>query len=95
MEITDKTIEQIEILAKLELSPEEKEQAKKDMGKMLNYVSKLEELDTTGVEPLSHASPQKNVFREDVVKNGDISKEILQNAPREKAGNFQVPRTIK
>mgnify|MGYP001309365955 CR=1 FL=1 len=52
--ISDETIEYVGILSKLELSEEEKEQAKKDMGSMLDYIDKLNELDTTGIEPMSH-----------------------------------------
>ena len=52
--ISDETIDYVGILAKLELSPEEKEEAKKDMGRMLDYVDMLNELDTSGVEPMSH-----------------------------------------
>ena len=55
--ISDETIEYVGILAKLELSEEEREQAKKDMGSMLDYIDKLGELDTTGVEPMSHVFP--------------------------------------
>ncbi len=55
--INDETIEYVGILAKLELSAEEKEQAKKDMGRMLDYIDKLKELDTSGVEPMSHIFP--------------------------------------
>ena len=55
MTITDETIDYVGILAKLELSDEEKEQAKQDMSNMLEYVSKLNELDTDSVEPMSHA----------------------------------------
>lgn len=93
--ISDETIDYVGILAKLELSDEEKEQAKKDMGSMLDYIDKLGELDTEGVEPMSHVFPVKNVFREDVVTNGDIRKEILKNAPGEKDGMFVVPRTFE
>ncbi len=92
--ISDETIEYVGILAKLELSDEEKEQAKKDMGEMLDYIDKLNELDTTGVEPMSHVFPVKNVFREDVVTNGDGSKETLANAPAMKDNGFKVPKTI-
>ena len=92
--ISDETIEYVGILAKLELSGEEKEQAKKDMGSMLDYIDKLGELDTEGVEPMSHVFPVKNVFREDVVTNGDVREEILKNAPGEKNGMFVVPRTF-
>ncbi|MDE7403985.1 MAG: Asp-tRNA(Asn)/Glu-tRNA(Gln) amidotransferase subunit GatC [Lachnospiraceae bacterium] len=93
--ISDETIEYVGILAKLELSGEEKEQAKKDMGSMLDYIDKLGELDTEGVEPMSHVFPVKNVFREDVVTNGDAREEILKNAPGEKNGMFVVPRTFE
>lgn len=92
--ITDETIEYVGILAKLELSGEEKEQAKKDMGRMLDYIDKLGELDTEGVEPMSHVFPVQNVFREDVVKNSDNREQLLANAPEQKDGMFMVPRTF-
>jgi len=93
--ISDETIEYVSILAKLELSGEEKEQAKRDMGNMLDYIDKLNELDTEGVEPMSHVFPAENVFREDVVTNGDMRKELLSGAPGEKDGMFMVPRTFE
>ena len=65
--IDDATIEYVGILAKLELSESEKEDAKKDMGRMLDYIDKLNELDTDGVEPMTHIFPVTNVFREDTV----------------------------
>ena len=92
--ITDETIEYVGILAKLELSDEEKEQAKKDMGSMLDYIDKLGELDTTGIEPMSHVFPVQNVFREDEVTNGDGSEVTLINAPLMRDGGFEVPKTI-
>lgn len=93
--ISDETIEYVGILAKLELSGEEKEQAKKDMESMLDYVDKLNELDTDGVEPMSHVFPVNNVFREDIVTNGDDREEILANAPERKDGVFVVPKTVE
>ena len=60
--ISDETIDYVGILAKLELSEEEKEQAKKDMGRMLDYIDKLAELDTTEIEPMSHVFSVQNVF---------------------------------
>ena len=69
--ISDETIEYVGILAKLELSEEEKENAKKDMEEMLDYIDKLGELDTSSVEPLSHVFPVHNVFREDEVNEHD------------------------
>ncbi len=92
--ISDETIEYVGILAKLELSADEKEQAKADMASMLDYIDKLNELDTDGVEPMSHVFPVNNVFREDVVTNGDDRDNILKNAPEEKGGMFNVPKTF-
>lgn len=92
--ISDETIEYVGILAKLELTEEEKEAAKSDMGRMLDYIDMLGELDTTGVEPMSHAFPVQNVFREDVVVNGNERDKIIANAPEEKDGMFVVPKTF-
>lgn len=93
--IDDETIEYVGILAKLELNEEEKEAAKKDMGRMLDYIDKLNELDTEGVEPMSHVFPVHNVFRKDVVENGDDRENILKNAPESKDGAFKVPKTVE
>ena len=93
--ISDETIEYVGILAKLELSAEEKEQAKRDMERMLDYIDMLGELDTAGVEPMSHIFPVHNVFREDVVENGDDRENILKNAPAKKDGSFKVPKTVE
>lgn len=93
--ISDETIEYVGILAKLELSEEEKERAKKDMGEMLDYIDKLNELDTTGVEPMSHVFPVNNVFREDVVENGDDSENMLKNAPEVREQSYVVPKTVE
>ena len=93
--ISDETIEYVGILAKLDLSPEEKEAAKKDMSRMLDYIDMLNELDTEGVEPMSHIFPVNNVFREDVVENGDARERMLATAPRKKDGAFMVPKTVE
>lgn len=92
--ISDETIEYVGILAKLELSEEEKEQAKKDMGSMLDYIDMLNKLDTSEVEPMSHVFSVNNVFREDVVTNGDDREDIIKNAPAKKEGSFKVPKTV-
>lgn len=93
--ISDETIEYVGILAKLELSDEEKEAAKSDMGRMLDYIDKMNALDTNGVEPMSHVFPVHNVFREDVVTNGDDRDNMLANAPEERDGQYQVPKTVE
>lgn len=93
--ISDETIEYVGILAKLELSDEEKEAAKKDMASMLDYIDRLNELDTDGVEPMSHIFPVHNVFREDVAANGDDRDNMLKNAPAVKDGSYKVPKTVE
>ena len=81
-------------LAKLSLTEDEKEKAKEDMQKMLDYVDKLDELDTSSVEPMSHIFEDENVFREDIVTNGDNHEAMLANAPKQKENQYQVPKTI-
>ena len=92
--ISDETIEYVGILAKLELSEEEKENAKKDMEEMLDYIDKLGELDTSSVEPLSHVFPVHNVFREDEVNEHDGRENTLANAPERNGDSFVEPKTI-
>ncbi len=92
--ISDETIEYVGILSKLKLNAEEQEQAKKDLAEMLDYIDQLGELDTEGVEPMSHVHPVSNCFREDVVTNDNDRENILKNAPEEREGQFVVPRTF-
>ena len=92
--ITDEVMENVEILAKLELSEEERKKAAEEMEKMLQYVEKLQELDTEDVEPVTCAVTLENVFREDVVINTDRHEQMLANAPVSKEGQYQVPKTI-
>lgn len=93
--ITDETIGYLGILAKLELTEEEKTRAKKDLEEMLFYVDKLNELDTSEIEPAYQMCPLGNVFREDIVENGDNSKAALLNAPEKNEDGFLVPKTIE
>ncbi len=95
MTITDETIHYVAALAKLELSGEEKEKAKKDLGSILAYMDTMNELDTEHIEPMSHVFPIRNVFREDVVANGPDRDILLSNAPASKDGCFMVPKTVE
>lgn len=92
--ISDETIEYVGILAQLELAEAERAQARSDMEKMLDYIDTLNELDTTGVEPLTHIFPVQNVFREDVPSDIDGRAATLANAPLQKDNCFKVPKTI-
>lgn len=93
--ITDETIEYVGILAKLQLSDEEKKAAGREMERMLDYIDLLNQLDTEGVEPMPHVFPVQNVFREDVVTNGNDRENMLANAPEQSGGAFVVPRTVE
>ncbi len=88
-------IEKVAKLARLELSGEERETFGNQLEQILTYMEQLNRLDTTGVEPTSHAIPIHNVFREDEVKPSCPQEEVLAIAPAEEEGHFKVPRIIE
>lgn len=92
--ISDETMDYVEILSKLVLTPEEKEKAKEDLARVLDYIDMLNEVDTEGVEPMSHLFPVTNVFREDEVCNPDGREGTLLNAPEEQDDMILVPKTF-
>jgi aspartyl-tRNA(Asn)/glutamyl-tRNA(Gln) amidotransferase subunit C len=96
IEVNDELVEYVAELSKLYLSEEEKESFKGEFQKIINYINTLDNLDTEGVEPLSHTFPIVNVLREDIVKESAITKEeLLANAPFVKDGCFKVPKTVE
>ncbi len=95
MKITDEMIDYISQLARLELSGEEREKGKEEIGKIIDYMDTLNTLDTTDIEAMSHAFPVKNVFREDVLKPSVDRDIITLNAPNSKDGCFKVPKTVE
>ena len=95
MEITDKKINEIANLAKLEFNDNEKIKIKNDLKKIVNFFDKLSEVNTENVEPLIYMSDFKNKLREDLVKQ-EISKEdALKNAPDKDSDYFKGPKFIK
>jgi len=95
MQIIDDTVlEKAELLAKLKLEETEKKRTKKELEKILAYAEKLNELDTEGISPLPDGFADGNVFREDVVSNPDGKEAALFNAPKQKDGQFVVPKTV-
>ena len=95
MKIDDKLVAYVAELAHLKLDDEQNRQAADDLSKMIGYVDKLAELDTEGVEPMSHAFPVTNVFREDEVRESMAREQVLANAPAVKDGCFLVPKTVE
>lgn len=95
MKITLKDVEYVARLARLKLTEEEKEKYARQLGDILNYINKLNELDTSGVEPTSHVVSISNVFRKDKVAPSLSSEKILSNAPKQEKGFFKVKKIIE
>ncbi len=95
MSISREEVLHVAHLARLEFDEEEVERFTEQLGEILSYVAKLEELDTKEVEPTYHALKLSNVFREDQVKESLPVEKALQNAPERENGFFVVPKVIK
>ena len=91
----DLDLEQVVKLARINLTPEEKERIEPQMAEILKYVEQLKELDVTDVEPTAHAVPLTNVLREDVVVDSLSHDDALRNAPKESNGLFVVPKIVE
>lgn len=88
-------IEHIAMLARLELSEEEKQLFSEQLGSIIQYIDTLNELDTSDVEPTSHILPMKNVFRDDEPGPSLPREKALLNAPDSKDGFYRVPKIIE
>jgi aspartyl-tRNA(Asn)/glutamyl-tRNA(Gln) amidotransferase subunit C len=95
MKIDRKEVEYVAQLARLELSPEDAERFTGQLDQILNYMEKLQEIDTSGIEPTSHAIPMVNAFREDEVRESYDQDTALKNAPHREDGFFKVPKIIE
>jgi aspartyl-tRNA(Asn)/glutamyl-tRNA(Gln) amidotransferase subunit C len=93
--ITIQEVEHVAKLACLEFDEEEKKKLAEQLGRILDYIEQLDELDTEDVEPTSHVIPVKNVVRPDVVKPSLTRDEALSNAPSNVDGLFEVPKIIE
>ena len=95
MTIDKETVDKIAHLARLELSPGETDEMIKDMSKILDFMAKLNEIDTAGVEPLVYMTDEVNVLRDDVVKQQITHQEALLNAPKHDEDYFLVAKVIE
>jgi len=95
MEVNDALVDKLAHLARLKFDASEREEIKKDLQKMIAFVDKLNELDTTGVEPLLHMSDEINVLRQDETKGSISREEALKNAPLHDEQFFKVPKVIR
>jgi len=87
-------IEDLANLSRLEFNDQEKTDIKKDLEKMIRFVEKLNELNTTGVEPLLHMSSNLNILRNDEIQGSVTREEALKNAPDQDGVFFKVPKVI-
>lgn len=88
-------IEKVAELARLNLSAEEKTKLEKELGSILDYVKKLDKLDTSKVEPTSHVLNLENVYRKDEVKESDAAEKALEHAPHADGRFFKVPKIVQ
>ena len=95
MKITEETVQYVAGLARLNLSDEETARLSDEMGRILDYMEKLNQLDTTGVKPMEHVEPVSNVLREDKVEESYDRESILKNAPDKQDGAFRVPKIVE
>ncbi|WP_447640759.1 MULTISPECIES: Asp-tRNA(Asn)/Glu-tRNA(Gln) amidotransferase subunit GatC [Chitinophagaceae] len=95
IEITDQLVDNLAELSRLEFDAEQKVVIKSDLQKIIQFMEKLNELNTEGVEPLLHISTRTNVLREDEVKGSITRKEGLKNAPATDGVFFEVPKVIQ
>jgi aspartyl-tRNA(Asn)/glutamyl-tRNA(Gln) amidotransferase subunit C len=94
MPVTIKDVEHVAELARLQFTEAEKERLRHQLNQILAYMEKLNEIDTTHVEPLSHVAGVSNVFREDSMRPSSPREEILRNAPEKTEKFFKVPKVI-
>jgi aspartyl-tRNA(Asn)/glutamyl-tRNA(Gln) amidotransferase subunit C len=95
MRITKDEVKHISLLSRLLFSDEEIETFTKDLDSILEYISKISELDTGNIEPTSHVVPLENVMRDDIVKPSLSIEKALQNAPDKESTCFKVPKILQ
>ncbi len=94
MALTIKEVEDIALLARLNLKEEEKENFTRQLNLVLDYTNRLHKLDTNNVEPVTYVLPVYNVFRDDVVCLSSPREEILSNGPLLEDGQYKVPKIM-
>jgi len=95
MNINREVLDKIAHLARLEFDEKDAEKMMKDMTAIVNWVEKLNEVDTEGVEPLTTMSHEINSLREDEVKPHLHHEEALKNAPKKDSNYFRVPKVLE
>ena len=95
MKIDNKTVDNIAYLSRLEFEKDAKEEIINDMSRMLEFIDKLNELDTSDVDPLIYMVDETNILREDNSEQTINQKEALKNAPKKDSDYFKVPKVVE
>ena len=95
MKLSNEEVKNVARLARLSISEEETEVFEKQLSEILTYIGKLNELDTSKIDPTSHVLEMNNVLREDEVRPGLTREEALSGAPEALDGFFRVPKIIE
>jgi len=94
MVIDSKTVDKLADLAKLEFDDASKQEIIKDLNRIVTFIEKLNELDTSSVEPLIYLTDETNIMREDVVKQEITQHDALKNAPKKDSDYIKAPKVI-
>lgn len=94
MKIDNETVDKIAHLARLEILPQDREGMLEDMNRILQFMDKLNEINTEGVEPLVYMTGEASVLREDIIQQEFSTSEVLQNAPSQDGKYFRVAKVI-
>ena len=95
MDIDKKLVKKIATLSKMKIEENEVEKFSNELSKIINWVEKLNEVDTKNITPITNPSDIKIPFRKDKINDGKIEDKILKNAPETKAGYFVVPKVVE
>jgi aspartyl-tRNA(Asn)/glutamyl-tRNA(Gln) amidotransferase subunit C len=95
MQVDKETLHKIAHLARLEVRPEEEASMLSSLNDVLTWMEQLNEVDTEGIEPLTHISLETNVLRDDVVANQLPREQALINAPQQDGQFFEVPKVLE
>jgi aspartyl-tRNA(Asn)/glutamyl-tRNA(Gln) amidotransferase subunit C len=95
MKIDISEIERLAELSRLRLNDDEKNRAREDMERIIGFIDKLQQVDTTGIEPLVHVNNHENVLRDDVESQSVNKEDALKNAPSHDSDFFKIPKVLK
>ncbi len=95
MSVREIDVKYVAHLARIELTPEEERQYGAQLGQILSYIDKLNQLDVSNIEPTAHAVPLVNVTRPDEIKPSLPPEEALRNAPKPANGLFMMPKIVE